>query len=150
MRRAFHLLCSAIALLAIAHAQVMGLHRGYVCELDGVIVETEADHHHDGNGLHSDHFEDYTPHTHDHEEGEQDDTEKHAPLKVVLNAPQTGSAVSAPAMVLHLVFDLPASVADHLDDLRRSAEAVMPPRNEGHGLSPPACLLVAEFAVLLV
>lgn len=154
----------AVAFVALVHAQVFGMHRGYVCELNGIVVETVADHHHAGDNLQSGHFVDYTPHSHDedhHHETEgnnpheehatagENNPQPHAPLKVELNALQLSAGLSVPMLASLAVCELPdflfVILVPELEEM-----SVAQPQDDRGNLSPPACLLVSHCMVLLV
>lgn len=147
MRRFLRLLSCALAFVAMVHAQVFGIQRGYVYELDGERVETVAEHHHRGDDLNSGHFADYTPHHHD-EGDEEDGTEHHAPLKVDLDAPQIQAAVSVPLAVDLATFEIPHFL--YATGMGPGREIFVAPPPDTGGLSPRAALLVAQCMVMLV
>ena len=80
----------------MACGQVFGVQRGYLCERDGVVVETMVDHHHvDADHQVGHHEDDWVPHEHDEDE---EGTEYHEPLKVDMEAPPSWASVSAPVV----------------------------------------------------
>lgn len=150
-----------LAFLALVWSQFFGLHRGYLAEIDGKIVRTDASHHHEGDTLESGHFVDYTPHhhghhdpshNHDHDDDHdptdpEQDHRHHIPFVEQPDLTQVQPPVSAPPLVLFTLW----AMADFLTAATPSpvAAPIFPPRIE-EDLSPPASRLVAQCMVMLV
>ncbi|MDZ4289405.1 MAG: hypothetical protein U0984_15685 [Prosthecobacter sp.] len=145
MYRRPHPITLCLALCAVAWAQVFGVQRGYVCEHNGKTVATMADHHHMGDALHADHFENYSPHH--HEDDEDEDTERHAPLKVEMSVPQLPGTFTIQAIDW-----VDCTLCDFLSrtlvPMVITRQISVPPHPGG--LSPPASLVVAQCMVLMV
>lgn len=107
MRRAALPYLSMIAFLAILHAQVFGLCHRYLCTVNGVTIETVAEHHHEGDGLESGHLANYVPHHHGDESGDESGTEHHTPVKIDLKAPRAAAPVHVPAYLSVIAMELP-------------------------------------------
>lgn len=154
MRSALKPVFCAVAFLAMAYGQVFGLYRNYIAEVEGIRVETVADHHHEGDDLDSDHFVSYTPHAHHHhdhddEESEERPVEEHVPNMVELDAPKASAPAEAPFVPVHFVWYLPDFLLDATVAGASRVASDAPP-DRGGGLSPPACLQVVRCTVLLV
>jgi hypothetical protein len=156
-----------LAFLALAWSQLFGIHRGYLAEIDGKIVQTRASHHHAGDTLESGHFVDYTPHKHDHHRGpfhshdheepthghdhepvdSHEDHRHHMALVEQPDLTQIQPSVSAPPLVLFTLW----AVSDFLFAAESFAAAtpILPPQ-VAEDRSPPASLLVAQCMVMLI
>lgn len=144
-----------LALLAMAYAQVFGVYQGYQYEIGGVLMQTSADHHHEGDGIDADHFAAYIPHVHGHDEHNGQDEEHegapkpNTPNKIELNATQSSVAMPVPAVAVLEISELPDFLS--LGILLVNELCHLPlPSVWDEGLSPPACLVVTDCTVLLV
>ncbi|MFO1486372.1 MAG: hypothetical protein U1F71_23620 [Verrucomicrobiaceae bacterium] len=137
-----------LAVLVVACAQVFGMQRGFVCDHQGTVVETQAEHCH--RVMAEDH-DDYVPCSHgcDKECGEQEDTEHHAPLAVDLQTSTAGlAAVSIPSFVAVMVVEIPVHEWVLIQTLTENEMLKVPPDTGDE--SPPAALQVARCMVILV
>jgi hypothetical protein len=161
-----------LALVALVWGQLFGFQIGYVAEVDGRIVQTNASHHHAGDTLNSGHFVGYTPHSHghhhDHDQGTSshhhddeeplhahdhdpvspdDDHRHHVPLVDQPELTQLLPPASAPPLVLLALWEY----SDFLLAMQaiESVPALIPPLAEPDR-SPPASLLVVQCMVMLV
>ena len=138
-----------LAVLVVACAQVFGMQRGFVCDHQGALVETEAEHcHHVAESGKTEHV----PCAEDsHKDcSEQEDTEHHAPLTVDLQTSITGlTAVSIPVFAAVLVTEIPAYEWVLIQSLTEN-EMMKTPLETGGESPPPAALQVARCMVILV
>lgn len=133
------LLTAALALLALAGAQVFGLQRGYVCLCNDEPVETTASH--------CDPSGECCGHEHGSEEGGT--SQEHAPLTVKLDVQgNTGASHVLQAPALIAVVDLPTLPENTASQVLTQRTSLRPPPDPD--CNPPASLLVAECTVLLV
>lgn len=140
---------TSLAVLVVGCAQVFGMQRGFVCEHQGTIIETAAEHcHHEAEAGKTD-FVSCAEDSHT-DETDHNDTEHHAPLAVNL---QTGTAglttVSIPAFVAVLVAENPVHEWVSIQMLTKH-EMMMQPLDTGGESPPPAALQVARCMVILV
>jgi len=137
-----------LAFWAVAWAQVFGMQRAFVCDHQGDIVVTEAEHCHRASAEGSKTFT-HCEGTSDNGCDEESDTEHHSRMvEEMQSASSTLAMVSIPLYVAVLVSDLP--VYDHLF-VRTLAENVgMTKPSETEGNSPPVALQVARCLVILV
>ena len=140
---------ASLAVLVVGCAQVFGMQRGFVCEHQGTMIETEAEHcHHEAEAGKSG-FVSCSEDSHK-DDSEHEDTEHHAPLTVDLQAGTAGlTAVSIPVFVAVLVVEKP----DHEWVLMQTLtvnEMMKTPLDTGGKSPPPAALQVARCMVILV
>ena len=144
----------------MAWAQVFGIQRGYIANVDGQIVHTMADHHHEGQGLDADHFVDFVPHSHDdatcagHSHSHGDDADcnedgsgeekRHDPVKLDLKLHVTSSLV--------LSFDLVATpqLSAAFPQFYNLGEKLSETYELRVERGPPTSVMVAECKVLLI
>ena len=154
-----------IAIAAMVCGQVVGIHRGFVAEVGGQLILTQADHHHTGDGPSSGHFTEYVPHghataqchtahtaAHQHDvNGEHEESEdgcraekRHTPVKVEIQLKTPPSLAYSFDVVLtsDVAVQAPQFPAD--TDLARNAFVV---RSE---CPPPMSVVVAQCKVLLI
>lgn len=138
----------ALAVLAIAHAQVFGLKRTFICSCADVLVETRTEHCHGPHTLDDDHHDHDAPHHHDDDDTDSD-THHHTPLTVELKAQGKNFApISISVPVLVVLCELTHLAADLAWSPQVTTLLSKPPPDIGE--SPPAALQVAECMVLLV
>lgn len=146
------LLCKRIlpslAVLVVACAQVFGMQRGFLCDHQGTVVETQAEHCHRVMAADNDLHVPCSSGSHK-DCGEQEDTEHHAPLAVELQTSTAGlAAVSIPAFVAVLVAEIPVHEWVLIQTLTENEMMKVPPDTGDE--SPPAALQVARCMVILV
>tara|TARA_R110002049_G_scaffold297881_1_gene487293 strand:+ start:278 stop:724 length:447 start_codon:yes stop_codon:yes gene_type:complete len=139
---------TTLAVLAVACAQMFGMQRGFVCDHEGAIVETESDHCHrvmvegqkDSAPCHGNSAKDCT------DSGER---EEHAPLKVVLEvSPSSLVTIITPAFIAVQIAEI--SVRDWLMQQKLAEDDLLFSRLDAGGTSPPAAVRVARCIVMLV
>lgn len=140
---------TTLAVLVVGCAQVFGMQRGFVCEHQGTVVETDTEHcHHVAEAGKSDYFS-CSEDSHK-EDSEHEGTEHHAPLPVNLQAGTAGlTAVSIPVFVAVLVADNPCYGWVLIQALTEN-EMMKAPLDTGGESPPPAALQVARCIVILV
>ena len=140
---------ASLAVLVVGCAQVFGMQRGFVCEHQGVAVETVAEHCHHEAEAGKTGFVSCSEAEHE-EHDDHEDTEHHAPLTVDLQAGTAGlTAVSIPAFVAVLVAEIPVHERVLIQALTVKEMMKTPLETAGES-PPPAALQVARCLVILV
>lgn len=154
-----------LALLAMAWAQVFGLQRGYLAEVDGKVIYTQASHHHEGDTAQSGHFVNYAPHHHEHGEATGDGRHgagtdhkgaphhegepiEHVPFKEQLVSTQITTSEVVPVAPPIFVWELPEFIVPTSMDTWHPA--IGRAGFEASDLGPPAALLVVDCTVLRI
>jgi hypothetical protein len=151
----------------MAWAQVFGLQRGYLAEVEGEVIYTQASHHHEGDARQSGHFADYAPHHHEHgntghaADGHHaagsghEDTPHHdgVPIEhVPFKEPLVSTQLSTPEVVLVaatlFAWKLPEFIVPAPVDAWY--RAIGRPGFDAADLGPLAALLVVGCTVLLI
>lgn len=147
MRRIAKSLLPTPAILAVVCAQVFGMQRGYVCEHQGVAIQTQVEHCHRVAAE----APAFAPCTGDCGEKSNlpNDTEHHTPLSVELQARvSTLGSIPAPMYLPVMMAELP-EYAWMLNQAKAMSEFSNRPLTTC-GCSPPTSLQVAACVVLLV
>jgi cytochrome b len=140
---------ASLAVLVVGCAQVFGMQRGFVCDHQGTMIETAAEHcHHEAEAGMSG-FVSCSEDSHK-DDSEHEDAEHHAPLTVDLQAGTAGlTAVSIPVFVAVLVAEKPVHEWVLIQSLTEN-EMMKMPLDTGGESPPPAALQVARCMVILV
>jgi hypothetical protein len=140
---------TSLAVLAVMCAQVFGMQRGFVCEHQGIRVETAAEHCHHEEETGKTGFVSCSEDSHK-DDSEHEDTEHHAPLTLHLQAGTAGlTVVSIPVFVAVLVAENPLHEWVLIEALTEH-EMMKTPLDTGGESPPPAALQVARCMVILV
>ena len=140
---------ASLAVLVVGCAQVLGLQRGFVCEHQETIVETQAEHCHHEAASGKTGFVSCSEDSHQ-DDAEHEDTEHHAPLVVDLQTGTAGlTAVSIPVFVAVVVEEKPVHEWVLIQALTEN-EMMKAPLDTGGESPPPAALQVARCMVILV
>lgn len=138
-----------LAVLVVACAQVFGMQRGFECDHEDSVVETEAEHCH--RVIVDDHADEVPCEESSGKEcGDQGEKEHHAPLSVDMQAaPSSLVAVAIPVFVAVQIAELPvhewALMLTLVEDV-----SMKTPLDTGGDSPPSAAVQVARCMVILV
>lgn len=131
---------TAVIVITVVFAQVVGMQRGYACGHTGKVVETSTEHCHDKPADSGD----------EHVPCQKECDEQHMPVMVELTARNSAPAVDAPDFVAVQLLDL---MAEEWTLATSALGAAISDRfvllTEGQK-PPPAAVQVARSVVLLV